>query len=314
MSNVPSAAVPPEYAHALTRLAPRPVAQLYTLPPRDWLVPDVFPAGELAVIGGPSKSFKTSIAIDLAVSLATGTRFLNAFPVTGARSVWVISGEVGQHALKDQVGRVAAARRLAPAALGHLAWATAVPALHQMADVAAVAEYVRCCAIEVVILDPLYLALAGVAGQATNLLAVGPLIHNFAAACRDAGATPILVHHTIKKPTKTARYAELADLTQAGVGEVARTWLLIHRLAPPKADPDDEAGDPPEDEPGVYAFTMNIGGSAGHSSRWRLDVDVRGGRWEVRVGPGGGPAPARPTRDTGRPRRMGMGDPIYGNM
>jgi hypothetical protein len=210
----------------------------------------------------------------------------------------VVSGEVGAHALRDQVGRVAAARRLAPAALGHLAWSTAIPALDQAADVAAVAEFVRGFGIEAVILDPLYLALAGVAGQASNLLAVGPLVHRFAVACQMAGATPILVHHTIKKPTKSAKYAELADLTQAGVGEVARSWLLVHKLAPPKPDPDDEE-DPPEEEPGVYAFTLNVGGSAGHSSRCRLDIDVRDGGWRVAVDPAAGATPCRPRPPTG---------------
>ena len=307
--------VPPEYAQALNRLAPRPVAELNTMPARDWVVPDVLPAGEPGVIGGPAKSFKTGIAVDLAVSVATGTPFLNFFPVPAARPVWVISGEVGQHALKDQVVRVAAARGLDLSGLGNLAWATAVPALDQAADMAAVAEYVRLGQFEVVILDPLYLALAGVAGQASNLLAVGPLVHRFAAACRIAGATPIVVHHTTKRPTKAARYAELADLTQAGVGEVARSWLLVHKLAPARADTEDEA-DPPDEEPGLYSYTMNVGGSAGHSSRWRLDVDVRGGGWGVAVGPAGA-APGRPAAGPparpARRRNSGMGDVLRGN-
>ena len=51
MSTIPFPAppvIPPGYAQALARLAPRPVAELNALPPRDWLVPDVLPAGEPA--------------------------------------------------------------------------------------------------------------------------------------------------------------------------------------------------------------------------------------------------------------------------
>ena len=47
----------------------------------DWLVTKVLTVGEPFVIGGMHKTMKTSIAIDLAVSLVTATLFLGHFAV-----------------------------------------------------------------------------------------------------------------------------------------------------------------------------------------------------------------------------------------
>jgi hypothetical protein len=204
----------------------------------------------------------------------------------------VISGEVGPHTLRDQLGRAAAARHLDLTRLPHLAWSTAVPALDRSGDVAAVAAHLSAGRVEVVVVDPLYLALSGASAQASNLMAIGSLLHAFATVCRAAGATVVLVHHTNKKASKKAAYAELGDLTQAGVGEFVRSWLLVHRA------PADEGEDESETEdPGTYALTLNCGGSAGHSSRWRLDLDVRDGAWRTSVrAPGKRPAHSKPAR------------------
>src|SRR5436309_1437286 len=59
----------------------------------DWLVEQVLAANQPMVIGGPPKALKTSLALDLAVSLATGTEFLGLFAVPRACKVAVFSGE-----------------------------------------------------------------------------------------------------------------------------------------------------------------------------------------------------------------------------
>src|SRR6516164_11082089 len=63
--------------------------------PREWLVEQILVGGQPGVIGGPKKGMKTSIALDLAVSLASGTPFLGVFAVPMRMRVGVISGESG---------------------------------------------------------------------------------------------------------------------------------------------------------------------------------------------------------------------------
>src|SRR5262245_6344007 len=76
----------------------------------DWLAEGVLAAGQPAVIGGPAKSLKTSLAVDLAVSLGTGTPFLGRFKVPRRRRVAVMAGESGRAGLQALAQRVAKAK------------------------------------------------------------------------------------------------------------------------------------------------------------------------------------------------------------
>src|SRR5262249_6637560 len=76
------------------------------------LVEVVFVVGQPIVIGGPYKSLKTSLAADLAISLAAGTPFLGTFPVPRARCTAFLSGESGEVTLRQLATRIAMARGL----------------------------------------------------------------------------------------------------------------------------------------------------------------------------------------------------------
>lgn len=67
----------------------------------EWLVEHVLAAKQPMVIGGPPKALKTSLALDLAVSLATGTKFLGTFDVPVACGVAVFSGESGRTTINE---------------------------------------------------------------------------------------------------------------------------------------------------------------------------------------------------------------------
>src|SRR5215213_5211598 len=60
---------------------------------RRWLVTRILLPGQPAVLGGPKKCLKTSLAIDLAISLGTGKPFVARFKVPEPVRVAVISGE-----------------------------------------------------------------------------------------------------------------------------------------------------------------------------------------------------------------------------
>jgi hypothetical protein len=247
-----------------------------------WLVEGVLLDGQPAVIGGPKKVLKTSLAVDLAISLASGEPFLGRFPVDNAFPVLMFSGESGAGTLAETARRVAAAKGLDRPPFG-VTYYFGVPRLAQADAPRLLQDLIYEHQAEVVIVDPLYLALlVGNTGRkelnAANLFDTGPLLHRLAAACHEAAATLVLLHHATKG-VPPGRPMELEHLAFAGIQEFARQWVLINRRRTYAKD-------------GRHQLLLNVGGSAGHSDLW--DVDVVEGKltpggpprtWDVRVRP-----------------------------
>src|SRR5262249_35484550 len=137
-------------------------------------------------------------------------------------------------------------------------------------------------AIDVLIVDPLYLCLLAGSGptgpKAENLFDVGPLLLAIAQACLSIGVTPVLAHHTKKGSSASLKPLDLDDLAYSGVAEFSRQWLLLSRRE--------------EYEPGtgIHRMLLNVGGSAGQSGLWALEIaegvigeDFTGRKWEVAV-------------------------------
>src|SRR4051794_6246408 len=51
---------------------------------QQWLIKNMLVADQPAIIGGAKKVLKTSLLLDMAISIATGTKFLNHFEVETA--------------------------------------------------------------------------------------------------------------------------------------------------------------------------------------------------------------------------------------
>lgn len=79
--------------------------------PISWLVADVWGESEVGFISGLPKSYKSWIALDLAVSVATGNRFLDAFQ-THKHNVLLIQEEDPKFVLQDRLVKIAAQKGL----------------------------------------------------------------------------------------------------------------------------------------------------------------------------------------------------------
>lgn len=252
----------------------------------DWLVPNVLVAGQPCIVGGPSKSMKTSIMIDLAVSIGAGngTKFLNKFPVKNeGKRVGFISGESGGATIKETFERVCRVREVKLAEC-NVYPEFRLPKLGQPKEVQHLASQIRRLGLGAIIIDPIYLSLlaGNTKAQAFNLFDMGPLLADLTEACLEAGATPILVHHTVKHlaPAINGMFEPLEreNLAQSGFAEFARQWMLINRRTPY------------EDGTGEHELWLRIGGSAGFGSLWGVDIvegvvrdDFGGRNWFVNV-------------------------------
>lgn len=113
------------------------------------------------------------------------------------------------------------------------------------------------------IVDPAYLCMPG--SDAGNLFVQGTLLRKVSDVCQRHGVGLILAHHTRKKgkAKNNSEYQppELDDMAWAGFAEFARQWFLIGRRE--------------EFVPGTgeHKLWLNLGGSAGHSSLWAVDIN-----------------------------------------
>jgi hypothetical protein len=245
---------------------------------QEWLVKRCLVRGQVGVIGGGKKSLKTTIAVDLALSLGTGKPFLGQFEVYRKVRVALISGESGQFTLQETARRVAAAKGI-ELAEADVIWDFSLPKLSRPADLATLAAGLKVQGCDVLIFDPLYLALltGSTDVNAGNLYEIGPLLANFTRACLAVGVTPIILHH-FRKASPVSDDLDLNALAFAGIGEFARQWILIGRREPYVAGS------------GIHKLTMVVGGSAGQSGSWSVNVDegqladdFTGRKWEVTV-------------------------------
>ena len=245
-----------------------------------WLAEGVLLEGQATVIGAPKKALLTSLALDLAISLATATPFLNHFTIARAYRVAYMTGKSRTADVRSKATPICEAKGVEPSQCG-IIWQFALPRICCREDLSRLAIGLRADGVQVVFFDPLFLLLRdGAEVSAANVYELGPALEQLIETCLGAGATPILVHHATKNAGKSCSDVPLGleELSFAGVGEVARQWLLINRRR------EYVYGS------GVSHLNLAVGGTAGQSSLWRLAVaegtpgrDLNGRRWQVVV-------------------------------
>ncbi|HEV7217151.1 MAG TPA: AAA family ATPase, partial [Chloroflexota bacterium] len=230
----------------------------------EWHVRGLLAKGQPCIVGGPSKSLKTSLMLDLAISLA------NVFPcdfgncplfACAAASVLFISAEMGKASLQDVRRRIVPTKGLHANPV-RMHWCFEAPKLSDDGDMRFLRRQIEALRIEIVFFDPLYLMLlTGSSGvSASNLYEMGPLLRKISQVCLDAGATPVYLHHFNRQGAVGSAHPTLEDLSFAGVAEFARQWILLKRREPYIGGT------------GQHELWLAAGGSAGHSGIWAVDV------------------------------------------
>ena len=238
--------------------------QLATLDfPITYLVEEVVVAMQPGIGGGPQKVLKTGVlGCDLAVSMASATHFLNRFRVPNPIRVGVVSSESGMATLAETMRRVALSKDVDLGALRENLFATPESSdFSSTVGIDSLVGWANRRKLQAVIIDPAYLNFCGLAELSANVFKVGEILRGFSRALLAAGITPIVIHHTVK--TFLDKYAplDLTALSGSGWAEYARFWLLLNRRSEYV------------DGSGFHELHFRLGGSAGHSSLWHLDID-----------------------------------------
>lgn len=242
----------------------------------EYLVEGTLVARQPTILAGPKKSLKTSIGLDLALSLATGTPFLGQLPVHRRCRVLFCSGESGLPTLRETARRICAAKNVALSEIEAFHVTSQLPRLSNAESMLSLRITMKRAQAEVVFVDPAYLCIPP--ADTNNLFAVGQYLLPFSQLCQEHGTTPIVCHHA-KRQTGRDKYTppELEDIAWAGFSEWTRQWFLLDRR------------EPYQPGTGVHRLWLSVGGSAGHSALWGVDISegtrsTPGGRfWEVAV-------------------------------
>ena len=245
-----------------------------------YLVKSLLVADQPCIVAGDKKVLKTSLMLALGIAMSTGDSFLDEFTVYHRVRVGIMTGESGFGTIQETCRRIckAAGRNLAD--IDGLIFTEDLPKFGDLNYENALRRFILDNKLEVLVVDPAYLCMPG--SDAGNLFKQGELLRSVSEICRESGCTLLLAHHT-RKNGKVDPFAppELEDIAWAGFQEFARQWILVGRRK--KYEPGT----------GEHHLWLSVGGSAGHSGLWAVDVsegtidDENGRYWNVTVKTGG---------------------------
>lgn len=201
-----------------SRLKPTSFREFVTadLPTPTWLVEGIWSDKAHGLVAGEAKAYKTLCVLDLSVSVASGTKFLNHFEVPKQGPVVVIQNENSPSLIQDRVTKIARSRGLfgGPESIGRnnavIDFTESDLPLHflnnvelDLGDEDDLEELDNCLEElnpEMLVLDPWYLMTPGV--DENSAKQVGPILNALMQLKRKHDCGILMVHH-YNKPTET---------------------------------------------------------------------------------------------------------------
>lgn len=233
----------------------------------EYIVDGAFVENQPLFIGGREKCFKTGIAADLLMSLATGTKFLGRFDILKKKRSAFFTAEVGLAPAKALLKRIREAKGLNPEDIRGLDVIDSVPSFQinpktgQAVDpktINGLRRYFDDFRPEIAVFDPLYFAMGGAA--VGDMYEIGGVLRSISNVCKMHGVWPIFCHHARKDSSKEFQPMDLADFYGSGVSAFARQWILMSHAE--------------RFEQGRANMYCRIGGSAsGDRGLWRLKIE-----------------------------------------
>ena len=181
--------------------APLGILELVALVEREieWRVAGLIEVGDKVLIAAYSKTHKTNLALELAVAVATRTRFLGKFDVPQPGRVGLVMMEDTQRHVAQRLARLAAGRGRTMEDLDGLVYVWPRPplVLNSLASVQALREWVDELELDVLVVDNFALVSTGNSNNADEvtpqLVALTDLARN------RTGLVVVLIHHGKKQ-------------------------------------------------------------------------------------------------------------------
>lgn len=239
----------------------------------EYLVENILVRGQPGAIAGPMKGAKTLSSIALAVHGATGTPLFGneRFAIPQPFRTAVFSMESGGATLRAVARSICHSLDCRLSDLAEmLHWNLDSIRVDDARVLSMLRREIEKREIDLVIIDPLYLALNVDDDSQSNMFRMGARLHGITKLTRDTGAALILNHHANKRRDKPHEPMKLNELNGAGVGEYIRQWILVSRRS--EYDPESK---------GHHELWM-VSGGAEHGGTYALDIDEYGPSGERR--------------------------------
>lgn len=181
---------------------PFPVRRVLEVEPRSneqrWLVHDLLASSSVGLLGGPPKAFKTWVAAELALAVATGTPAFGRFATPEPGPVLFFGAEDPLPDLRARFEGIARARRIDLARAPLLLLDVAVLRLDDPGHLGRLRRTVALHAPRLLVLDPFVRLVAGL--DENSARDVSAVLGALRSLQRDQNVTVLLVHHMRKSP------------------------------------------------------------------------------------------------------------------